>query len=220
MTGKETLLQAIQGKPTERPAWVPFVGCHGGKLIGKTATEYLSSPELLEQGLRKAIELYRPDGLPIMFDLQVEAEILGCELRWADEVPPAVVSHPLVNGTIADLPEFSADKGRFPLVLEAMDKLVADLGDEVAFYGLVCGPFTLALHLLGNDIFLQMFDDPEGVKEIINYCADVAIKSAQVYVDHGASVIAAVDPMTSQISPGTFRGIRDPLCQPRLRRRT
>ncbi len=204
MTGKELLLEAIQGNPTERPAWVPFVGCHGGKLIDKTATEYLTSPELLEQGLRKAIELYRPDGLPIMFDLQVEAEILGCELRWADEVPPAVVSHPLVNGTIADLPEFSADKGRFPLVIEAMDKLVADLGDEVAFYGLICGPFTLALHLLGNDIFLQMFDDPEGVKAIINYCADIAIKSAQVYVDHGAAVIAAVDPMTSQISPEHF----------------
>ena len=41
MTGKEILLSAIRGEETSRPAWLPFVGCHGGKLIGKSATEYL-----------------------------------------------------------------------------------------------------------------------------------------------------------------------------------
>ncbi|MDH3346109.1 MAG: hypothetical protein OEL75_02890, partial [Kiritimatiellaceae bacterium] len=95
MTGKDLLMQALKGEETTRPAWVPFVGCHGGFLINKTATEYLQSAELLVEGLKKAKELYCPDGLPVMFDLQVEAEILGCRLHWADEVPPAVVSHPL-----------------------------------------------------------------------------------------------------------------------------
>ncbi len=106
MTGKQLLLDAIRGKKTERPAWLPFVGCHGGFLIGKSATEYLQSAELVVAGLKKAKSLYDPDGLPVMFDLQIEAEILGCHLHWADEVPPAVTSHPLA---IFDEPALAAN---------------------------------------------------------------------------------------------------------------
>jgi uroporphyrinogen decarboxylase len=205
MNGKELLLKALAGEETSRPAWLPFVGCHGGFLINKTATEYLQSAELLVEGLKKAKELYKPDGLPVMFDLQVEAEILGCRLHWADEVPPAVVSHPLAEGKkITELPELDETKGRFPVVIQALETLKADIGDDTALYGLICGPFTLALHLLGNDIFLDMYDEEDAVAEVINYCADICIKSADIYLKHGADVIAVVDPMTSQISPDHF----------------
>ena len=205
MNGKETLLQAIQGKETNRPAWLPFVGCHGGFLIGKTATEYLQSADLLVEGLKKAKSLYNPDGLPVMFDLQIEAEILGCDLHWADEVPPAVTSHPLAMGKkVADLPELDETKGRFPIVVQALETLKKDIGDDTALYGLICGPFTLALHLLGNDIFLDMYDEEDEVLKVIDYCADICIKSADIYLKHGADVIGVVDPMTSQISPDHF----------------
>ena len=205
MSGKEMLLRAVRGEVTPRPVWVPFVGCHGGFLIGKNATEYLQSAELLVAGLKKAKELYRPDGLPIMFDLQVEAEILGCRLHWADEVPPAVVSHPLAEGKKpSDLPPLDETRGRFPLVVRALEQLKKDIGGDTALYGLICGPFTLALHLLGNDIFLDMYDQEDVVRDVIAYCAEIAIKSADIYLNHGADVIAVVDPMTSQISPDHF----------------
>ena len=205
MNGKELLLSALRGEETSRPAWVPFVGCHGGFLINKTATEYLQSAELMVEGLKKANELYKPDGLPVMFDLQVEAEILGCRLHWADEVPPAVTSHPLAEGQkMAELPKLDETKGRFPIVVEALETLKKEIGDDTALYGLICGPFTLALHLLGNDIFLDMYDEPEVVQEVVNYCADICIQSADIYLKHGADVIAVVDPMTSQISPDHF----------------
>lgn len=205
MTGKQILLDAIAGKETTRPAWMPFVGCHGGALIGKTATEYLSNADLLVAGLKKAKSLYKPDGLPIMFDLQIEAEILGCDLHWADEVPPAVTTHPLAMGkTLADLPKLDETKGRFPIVVEALKTLKADIGDDTALYGLICGPFTLALHLLGNDIFLDMYDDEDAVLEVIMYCAEICKTSADIYLKHGADVIGVVDPMTSQISPDHF----------------
>jgi MtaA/CmuA family methyltransferase len=205
MSGKELLLKALKGGETPRPAWVPFVGCHGGYLIGKTATEFLTSADLLVEGLKKAKELYRPDGLPVMFDLQVEAEILGCDLHWADDCPPAVTTHPLAAGqTIEDLPELDETKGRFPLIVDALKRLKDEFAGDTALYGLVCGPFTLALHLFGNDIFLEMYDDEEAVGKLIDYCADVCIQSADIYLDHGADVIAAVDPMTSQISPEHF----------------
>ena len=203
--GKDILLRAIMNEKTERPAWVPFVGCHGGALIDTPADEYLRSAELMTEGLLKADEIYRPDGLPSSFDLQMEAEILGCELRWSSDGPPSVAGHPLAEGLeIADLPAFSAEAGRFPIAMEALRRVKAEIGDRVALYGLICGPFTLALHLLGNNIFLEMFDNAEGIEKLVGFCAEIGMQAADAYLDNGADVIAVVDPMISQISPEHF----------------
>jgi MtaA/CmuA family methyltransferase len=209
MTGKELLLRALKGEKTERPAWLPYVGCHGGQLVGATAEQYLQSADLIVEGLSKARELYKPDGLPIVFDLQLEAEVLGCELHWAEKTPPSVVSHPMsmLEGegkTLADLPAFSTEAGRFPMVLEATDRVAAAMGDDVALYGLLTGPFTLTSHLMGNDLFMAMYDSPEGVIETMDFCANIACQVIDAYVAHGIDVVAVVDPMTSQISPEHF----------------
>ncbi len=204
MTGKEILLNALRREPTPRPAWMPFVGVHGAQLIGVDADEYLKATEPIVRGLTKAKELYRPDGLPIVFDLQMEAEVLGCDIRWSNESPPSVTSHPLMNCTLGDLPEFTVSKGRFPLVLDALERLKTEFGDEIAFYGLITGPFTLTMHLMGNNLFLEMYDKPEHVKEVLAYCAEVGNKAADGYLERGADVIAVVDPMTSQISSDHF----------------
>lgn len=204
MHGLSLIKQAIRLEPVARIPWVPFVGVHGGYLIRVDAEEYLKSSKYMIAGLTKAIELYKPDGIPVSFDLQLEAEILGCKLKWAKENPPAVISHPLVEGTLLSslkLPE--AHEGRIPLVLETTRALRAN-HPEIALYGLITGPFTLALHLLGTDIFMKLFDDPEYVMEVMNFCTDVAIKYSEMLIDAGCDVIAVVDPMTSQIDPLSF----------------
>jgi uroporphyrinogen decarboxylase len=90
------------------------------------------------------------------------------------------------------------------VVLEALRLMKKEMGGEVALYGLLCGPFTLALHLMGNDIFLKMFDEPDEVKKVMAYCASIAKKMSDWYLRDGADVVAIVDPMTSQISPDMF----------------
>jgi uroporphyrinogen decarboxylase len=150
--------------------------------------------------------LYRPDGLPIVFDLQMEAEALGCELRWSDQGPPSVATHPLEQGqSLAGLPVFDPSQGRFPVALEALRTMQQEAGREIALYALICGPFTLALHLMGNSIFMQMFDHPDYVKAVVSFCASVGRKAAQAYLENGADVVAVVDPMTSQISAEHFK---------------
>lgn len=204
MTGKELLLRALGNDETPRPAWLPFVGAHGGRLIEKNATDYLRSSDHIVAGLTRAHERYRPDGLPIVFDLQMEAEVLGCDLQWADEVPPSVTSHPLADRNIADLPRFSTDRGRYPLVADALARLKPDIGADTALYGLLTGPFTLAAHLRGSELFLDLMMEPERVKALMAYCADIALTCADFYADRGVDAVAVVDPMTSQISTAHF----------------
>lgn len=204
MTGKERVLSAIQNLPVDRVPWVPFVGSHGAFLLGKNADEYLQSSSLMIEGIQKAINTYEPDGIPVCFDLQLEAEALGCQLAWSKDNPPAVVSHPLLgNHQFSILPEFDLSSGRIPEVLAATKKIRTEHPD-IALYGLVTGPFTLALHLLGTDIFMKMFEDPEYTHELLNYTAQVTVKMSRAYLEAGCDVIAVVDPMTSQIGPDQF----------------
>lgn len=205
MTGKHLLLDALRGKPVPRTPWVPFVGIHGGALIGCDATTYLRSADRIVEGLKVAATRYRPDGLPVVFDLQLEAEVLGCELAWAEASPPSVASHPLGEDyDLESLPTFSTTAGRIGLVMDAVRQFRAAAGEEIALYGLLTGPLTLALHLRGDDVLLDMFDEEEGVAELFDYCADIAIQMVDAYLDAGADVIAVVDPMISQISPAHF----------------
>ncbi len=204
LSGKDLLLKALRNEETPRPAWVPFVGVHGAKMIGIPADEYLQSADRIVHGVCEAQRRYRPDGLPIVFDLQLEAEVLGCELRWAEETPPSVTSHPLVGRQLADLEPFDPGRGRFPIVVEALETVRERIGETTALYGLTTGPFTLALHLMGTEAFLAMCMEPEKVKDVLAFCARVGMQVADLYLEHGADVVAVVDPMTSQISPEHF----------------
>ncbi len=206
---KQLLLSALKGKKTERPAWVPFVGCHGGALIDQSAETYLQSVDLMVEGTRKAMELYNPDGIPVNFDLSVEAEALGCGLRWSEENPPAIVNHVLADKTISELPDVESAPGRIEDVVRVIERLKRE-DPDVGLYGLVTGPFTLALHLQGTDIFMDMYDKPEKVKELLEFTTQVGRKVADLYIDAGIDIVSLVDPMTSQISPQAFREFISP----------
>ncbi len=204
MNSRQRIQAAITCQTVDRTPWVPFVGAHAANLLNLTATEYLRSAEHMVQGVNTAIERYQPDGIPIAFDLQIEAEALGCELQWADDNPPAVISHPLANGTtLSDLTVPGPQDGRIGTVMQVALALRQQHPD-LALYGLITGPFTLALHLRGTNIFMDMFDKPDDVHALLAFCTQVGLAMSQYYLDADTDVIALVDPMTSQIGPDQF----------------
>lgn len=211
---RERLLAALRCRETDRTPWVPFVGCHAGQLVGTGADRFLRSAELIAAGVQAAVERYRPDGIPTNFDLQLEAEALGCDLVWAAENPPSVSSHPLENGaSLADLKVPGPDSGRIGTVLDATRRIRL-ANPDIALYGIITGPFTLALHLTGTRIFMSMFDDPEGVRELMEFCRKVCESMAGYYIETGCDIVALVDPMTSQIGPDQFREFVSPFISP------
>lgn len=208
--GKTLVLKAFKCENTIRAPWVPFSGVHSASLIGADSESYLKSASLIAEGVSKAIELYKADGVPVVFDLQLEAEALGCKLLWAKENPPSVVSHPLSLGvTLEELNIPSANEGRIYIVMEAA-KLLRDRHKDIALYGLVTGPFTLALHLMGTDIFMQMLINEEYVRGVLRFCTEVAKTMSHYYTQAGCDVIAVVDPMTSQIGTDHFLSLVKP----------
>lgn len=169
MTGKELIQQILRHQEVPRPAWVPYAGIHAGKTRGYTAIEVLQDPDKLFESLMEVNRLYSPDGQTVMFDLQLEAEILGCSLAWVDNNLPSVVSHPLANTD--EIPTYLPGKedGRLPMVWNVMKRFKDAVGDHTALYGLFCGPFTLASHLRGTNIFMNMIKRPEYLDTLLAY---------------------------------------------------
>ncbi|MBO5521766.1 MAG: thioredoxin family protein [Eubacterium sp.] len=207
---KDLVIRTLKHEKTERAPWVPFAGVHAGFLKGYTATEMLTDADKAFESLMEVNRLYKPDGQPVIFDLQIEAECLGCDLAWADDCPPSVSGHPL-DGDDEEPPEIPCDctiptkeSGRIPYVLDVMHRMKEAVGETTALYGLICGPFTLASHLRGNNLFTDMFDFEDEVKELMGFCSRVCMKVSEYYIEAGMDVIAMVDPLISQISSDDF----------------
>ncbi len=204
MTGKERILQTLAGKKADALPWVPFAGVHAGKLCGYSAEEVLKNADKFYESLMRVHEVYTPDGQPVIFDLQLEAEILGCDLLWAEDCPPSVVSHPLMMDLSVPEQKITAEDGRIPIILDVMRRMKASVGNTTALYGLICGPLTLATHLRGAELFMDTYMEEEKVQALINYCTEVAKTMSDLYIEAGMDVIAVVDPVVSQISPEMF----------------
>lgn len=211
MIGKELILKTLRNEPVDKVPWVPFAGIHAGALKGYTAYEVLTDKDKLVESLLEVSKLYRPDGMPVVFDLQIEAEILGCELAWAEDAPPSVKSHPLMSTKEIPckclLPK--KEDGRLPMILEAMETMKNEVGKDIALYGLICGPFTLASHLRGSMIFMDMFDDEAYVNALLKFANEACKNVAKMYIEAGMDVVAVVDPLVSQISPDHFEQFMD-----------
>ena len=203
MHGKALIFEVLKGNHVERTPWVPYTGSQIANLKGYTAEEMFKDADKLFECCLEAEAQYSPDGMTPMFDLQVEAEILGCDLTWYANTPPTVCSHPLSGELIIPTRRIQKTQGRIPLIHDVMRRFKAAKPD-VAMYGLVCGPFTLASHLRGTDIFMDMYDNEDGVKALVSYCEEVVREVAQMYIEAGCDIIAAVDPLVSQISPDMF----------------
>ena len=206
MTGKERIVKLLRKEKVDQIPWVPFAGVHAGKLKGYKADEVLQNKDKLVESLLEVKKIYQPDGMPVIFDLQIEAEILGCDLLWAEDNPPSVSSHSLAM--TKDIPCKclipSSKDGRIPLVLEAMKEVKEKIGEDTALYGLITGPFTLASHLRGQEFFMDMLDDEDYAKKLLAYTTEVAKKMCEYYIDAGMDVIAVVCPLVSQVSPMHF----------------
>jgi uroporphyrinogen decarboxylase len=209
ISGRELILGALAHQRVPKVPWLPFAGVHAGKLIDVDATTLLTNADVLTAALLRVNALYEPDGQPVVFDLQLEAEILGCDLVWAQKAPPSVATHPLANAKVVPTALPEKHQGRLPVVLQAMSNLKAAVGERTALYGLVCGPLTLASHLRGTEIFMDMFDDPAYLIALLEYATCVAERMSDLYIEAGMDVIAYVDPLVSQISPRTFGAYLD-----------
>ena len=216
---KQMLIDATRGQQTDVPPWLPYAGVHCAALIDQPADIYLKNSELIAEGVVHAAELYHADGIPLLFDLSVEAESIGCEATyWQDNVP-SIMAHLCVDKTPeeAGLEIPSKTDGRWPVIFEAAQLAKPRLEAlDCAMLGLLCGPLTLASHLAGPPIFTALLKRKEYAHAVLAFAGEVGAQAARFYAEMGCDIIAIVDPVASQIRPQVFAEFVTPNCIPAI----
>jgi uroporphyrinogen decarboxylase len=212
MTKHERFERTSRLQPVDRPPFVPAVYEHKAALVGRTPSDVARDPDLLLAALRRELALYDPDILTVGVDVyNVEAEALGCEVRFFEAGPdvPAVAG-PLLR-SIRDArglePPDPERSGRMPLFVEVAAQLVESAGADMPVRGAVTGPFSLASALAGTaELLVAALDEPAEVRDLLALCGRISVAYGRAFLRRGAGVAlfdSKASPSAS--SPRLFR---------------
>ncbi|MBI4785485.1 MAG: methyltransferase [Chloroflexi bacterium] len=127
----------------------------------------------------------------VPFDLCVEAEALGGHVDFQTDLD--IFMPPVVDGPLSEFPRTIpgdlARAGRIPLVADALRRLRAGVGREIAIGAWMPGPFTLAWQLFGADAWLSALQEPERVARWLELLAEFLARVGAFYRDAGADFL-------------------------------
>lgn len=121
------------------------------------------------------------DGVPslrVNFGTGILPACFGLEQQIYEDKMPWLLSH-LTKEQASKLdPEKIEPAGSFAMGLEYMKFYREILGDTLPIFCMdTQGPFDLAHLLIGDDLFMQMYDDPAYVHHVMEVCLSLNIKA-------------------------------------------
>ncbi|MBZ0155014.1 MAG: MtaA/CmuA family methyltransferase [Alphaproteobacteria bacterium] len=193
------------------------VTVHGLKESSIPFSEVHTDPKLMAATSSSTYRLFGLECAVVPYDIAVEAEILGCTMNTyshRDGILYPTIKDKIVKGP-ADIkiPGNLAEKGRLPVITEAIRILKKEIGEEVAVGTYVLGPFLLAGQVMDLEGLLkQAFKNAETVNEVLGLFADLIIAVADVYRNAGADYITIreMGASTDVLSPRMFRSLVKP----------
>ncbi|MBQ7896201.1 MAG: uroporphyrinogen decarboxylase family protein [Oscillospiraceae bacterium] len=179
MTPRERLLAYAKGEEVDRIPTSLSAGETAPPLYGYDISEYYFSADAMvavESGLARD---FGADNMGMGLGLRTLVEALGTKMAY----PKANVSYIQEPG-IKDLKDIenkdivNVEKdGRFPIIIEAFDRLLDLFGNERIISSGLAGPFTSAAELYGTEKFLKAtIKDKDGVHRLLQYTTDCVVQ--------------------------------------------
>ena len=200
MTPRERVMAALNLEKLDRPpvgAVTQSATIDQMNAVGVSWPEAHSDPELMAKLGAAAIDLGL-ETIRIPFDLTSEAELFGAtvDLGKVDRTP-MLKAHPFESEDEPVIPD-DPNKGRPGVIIQATKILKEQYGNEYPIIVGICGPFTLAGHLVETGtLLLWCITEPDTVKKFVQVAADFEVKYVKALVEAGADVIVIVDPSAS-----------------------
>ncbi len=212
---RRVLSALLDGKVDKTPV-TSVAGCGGTVTVDMQRATKIYWPDAHndpEKMAKLAISSHTLTGIEnvrVPFDLVVEPEALGCEVKWGNslESVPSISKHPYKDPEDLRMPEKLLEMGRIPIVLKAIRYVREEVGDLLPISSLVNGPFTVAGHLVGISTFMRwILRNPDYVKQFIDFTTKIAIQFGKAQYEAGSDIVQVADPLASLslISPDMFR---------------
>ena len=194
-------------KPTFLAA--PFLPLIRIKERGLPFNDILSDSQAMTEAAMMSFEFgFETTVLP--FDLNVEAEILGAEVRYHEgfdghPVYPTIVDKPVKTVADINIPAALENQGRMPIILESIRSIKEQAHNKGALGIFIPGPFTLAGQVMDIDeLYLMLLKEPETCLKIFERLTTFINKLIDVYVHAGVDFMVVVEGGGESISPKTI----------------
>ena len=76
------------------------------------------------------------------------------------------------------------------MILDGMQAMKRAVGHKTAVYGRVCGPFALASHLRGSEIFMDKFVHLDELKAFLAYTSSGTMRIANNHINTSTDCIS------------------------------
>jgi MtaA/CmuA family methyltransferase len=209
MNGRERILAALEGQPTDSLPLMPITMMFAADQIGKSYRKYATDYQVLVEGQLKTAEKFDFDYVSCISDPAREAADCGARVEFFDDQPPAIVEKEalladkstLHHLTIPDPMEGERMRDR----VRAAELFKKKIGKEKLIEGWVEGPCAEAADLRGiNTLMMDTIDHPSFVKDLFEFTLQMGLSFAKVQIDAGCDLIGIGDAAASLISRGIY----------------
>ena len=153
------------------------------------------------------------------FDMNVEAEMLGAQVRYHDgfdgnPVYPTIATKPFTPADDIKILDALPEKGRIPAILKSIGAIKEQAEGRGAVGVFIPGPFTLAGQVMDMDVLYKMIlKQPEKTLDFFEQLSTFINQIINLYIDAGADFMIIVEGGGSSIAPKTFRKLLLPSLQ-------
>jgi MtaA/CmuA family methyltransferase len=216
MNSRQLIAATLAGHPAPRvPNGMLAVHSCAGP-AGYSLRRYTTDPVAMADSVIRYYERFKPDAVWLSADTWVSAEAMGATVGPTGEDQPFGGLGPPLVRTARDIDRIPAPdvhtQGRYPLMLEALGRIVAALGGEVHIVACFDQyPFSLAAALMGiNEIMLAVVDDPAFVAALMERCAEFALAYGTALAAAGAHSLSGGDSPAGLLGPELYEEIAHP----------
>jgi uroporphyrinogen-III decarboxylase len=150
----------------------------------------------------------------INHDMLIEAEALGCGIKWDVKNQPVLTSHSLAEGfSPINLKIPCPADGRIMQVISDISAVSKNHPERDPFTT-ITGPFSLAYQLIGHDFFNQININPKYIENVLAYSSAVGEAMATMYIKAGCTGFSILDPLAGQLESALFEKFVTPFVQP------
>jgi [methyl-Co(III) methanol-specific corrinoid protein]:coenzyme M methyltransferase len=198
------ILSLLAGQKTARiPAFsgLIHITAEGLEREGMLFEEVHHDARLMAKAAASTFRLSNMPSAAVPLDLCAPAEALGQPLKFygsgsfqfPQPAGPLFASTKYLNRGYMGSADF-VNKGRLPMIYDALRILKSEIGREVVISGIIPGPYTLLLYLIEpGGLFAEMKREPEAVLDALFQLASFLAQVGRSYRAAGADFITIHD---------------------------
>ena len=202
MNAKERVMNRLQGKPVDRAPNASLIMSFAPRYIGKPSSEFfLDYRVLVESSIRTNVD-FGLDFMSVISDSYREAYDYGAKVDFPYDSLPVSKEHFIE--TYDDLKKLKVfnpyDSTRMLDRIRAVELFKKEVGNDYPVMGWVECALAEAGDLRGvNDLLYDFYDEPEGIRELLDICLETGISCAKAQIEAGADIIGMGDAVASLI---------------------